>query len=146
MREPSGSLSGSRIGPLALGMTRARARATLKRHTVIGYGFDNFCLYGGWGIRADYQSDRIVWMLTANPFYRAGGVTPGLPLAGASKSLRIGKEIVVGHNDWYFAVSRSASYIFKVRKGIIQEVGIVNPALASTYQAQRKLVGDFKTA
>ena len=52
----------------------------------------------------------------------------------------------MGLNDWYFAVSRSASYIFKVRKGIIQEVGIVVPVLASTYQAQRKLVGDFKTA
>ncbi len=144
--KPSGSLSGSRIGPLALGMTRARARATVKRYTVIGYGFDNFCLYGGWGIRADYQSNRIVWMLTANPFYGAGGVTPGLLLAGVSKRLRIGKEIVVGLNDWYFAVTPSASYIFKVRKGIIQEVGIVVPALASTYQAERKLVGDFKTA
>ncbi len=144
--KPSGSMSGSRVGPLALGMTRARARAILKRYSVIGYGFDDFCLYGGWGIRADYQSDRIVWMLTANPFYRAGGVTPGLPLAGLSKRLKVGKEIVVGVNDWYFAVSRSASYVFKVRQGIIQEVGIVNPALASTYQAQRKLVGALRNA
>ena len=145
-QRPSGALSATRIGPLALGMTRARARKILKRFALTPNGFDNFCLYGGWGIRADYQSNRIVWMLTANPFYGAAGVTPGLPLAGASRLLKIGREIVVGLNDWYFAVSRSASYIFKVRQRIIQEIGIVRPALASTYRKQQALVGALKNA
>jgi hypothetical protein len=87
-----------------------------------------------------------MWLLTANPFYRAAGVTPGLPLADASKRLKIGKKIIVGANDWYFAAIHTATYIFKVRKGVIQEVGIVTPSLAATYKEQRKLVGAFKTA
>jgi hypothetical protein len=57
------------VGPLRLGETQSAARRSLPRHNEIGFGFDNFCLYGGWGIRGAYLKDRFAILLTANPFY-----------------------------------------------------------------------------
>src|SRR5207302_9255523 len=57
---PTGRLSGRRLGPFFLGMTRTRARHTLHRFVVQRYGFDDFCLRGGWGIRVGYAGRRLV--------------------------------------------------------------------------------------
>ena len=52
--KPTGRLTSGAVGPLALGMDQAAARARLHRFTVTRNGFDNFCLYAGWGIRVAF--------------------------------------------------------------------------------------------
>ncbi len=139
--KPSGLFSPSRIRALSLGATKGAARSALRDYKVIGYGFDNFCLYGGWGIRAAYKSQRIVLLLTANPFYEVEGVTPGLPVALAARHLRLGKVFPVGANDWYSAHGSASNYLFKVRRGIIQEIGIANKRDTNTRAEQKSFLG-----
>ena len=58
---PQGRLSGSRLGPVALGMTRARIRRTLTGRAQRGLrDMDFFCLVGGGGIRAGFPSARLL--------------------------------------------------------------------------------------
>jgi hypothetical protein len=142
--KPSGTLTPSSIGRLALGTRKATARLALTHYQVIGYGFDNFCLYGGWGIRAAYKHGRIDLLLTANPFYSVDGVTPGLTLASVAQRLRVGKVFVVGANDWYVARGAASNYVFKVRHGMIQEIGIANKLDTANRAAQKAFLSGFR--
>ena len=56
--KPTGQLHGTTIGPLALALTRSQARHRLTRYVVTRNNFDNFCLYGGWGIRSAIRRAR----------------------------------------------------------------------------------------
>jgi hypothetical protein len=141
---PSGRLSGTELGPLALGMTRAQARRRLRRFVVQRYGFDDFCLRGGWGIRVAYPSrrqlrklprrtrrlvsGRVIIALTANPFYALDGVRPGALVAKVGRKLRIKPAafFAVGLNDWYLVPGKAAYGVLKVRNGVIQEIGIAD--------------------
>ena len=87
--KPSGRLTLSNVGPLALGMSRAEARQQLTRFSIQRYGFDNFCLYGGWGIRAGYRASKVALLLTANTFYDIDGVVPGMSIASVAARLRV---------------------------------------------------------
>jgi hypothetical protein len=141
---PSGRLSGSRLGALSLGMTRGQTRRRLRRFVVQRYGFDDFCLRAGWGIRAGYASSKLarslprrlarrvrgrtVELLTANRFYAVDGVRPGMKLARVSRKLRIRLRsyYAVGLNDWYLVPGRSAYGVLKVRYGVVLEVGVAD--------------------
>ena len=144
--QPSGTLTAGRIGPLTLGAGRATERRALKRYAVTHYGFDDFCLYGGWGIRAGYRSARVVLLLTANPFYRVDGITPGVAIAAAARKLKVGTGFVIGLNDWYVAPGHGVNYVFKVRHGVIQEIGIANRALTTGRARQKRFLSGFKAA
>jgi hypothetical protein len=91
---PQGRLSGTRLGPVTLGMTRARIRRTLRGRADRGQrDMDFFCLAGGGGIRVGYPSrkllsklprglrrrvrGRAVLLLTANRHYALSVVRPG---------------------------------------------------------------------
>jgi hypothetical protein len=142
--KPSGTLNARNIGRLALGATKATARLALTHYKVIGYGFDNFCLYGGWGIRAGYKHGSIALLLTANPFYSVDGVSPGLTLASAQQRLRVGRMIAIGANDWYVASGTRSNYVFKVRHGMIQEVGIAIKRDTANRGAQEAFLSGFR--
>ena len=144
--KPSGTLTGRRIGPLALGETRTAARHALKQYAVTHNGFDNFCLYGGWGIRGAYKSNKFVLLLTANPYYKLASVSVGLEITSVAKRLKLGKAIPIGLNDWYVAPGASSNYIFKVRHGIIQEIGIANKHDTATRAQQKRFLASFKAA
>ena len=153
---PSGRLRGRRLGPIALGFTRKHARHTLPLARVQRYGFDDFCLRGGWGIRAGYPSSklmrslhrslrrkvagRVILALSANPFYALNGVHPGEALVAAARPLHIGRasrsRFVVGLNAWWVVPGRLADGVLKVRHGVIQEVGIADKRLLSTRKAR----------
>jgi hypothetical protein len=142
---PRGRLAGRRLGPLALLMSRRDARRTLRHFVVQRYGFDDFCLRGGWGIRAGYPSaklirslpqrarrgirGRIIELLTANRFYALRGVRPGARLTQALRRLHDprAKGYVVGLNDWYLIRGRPADGVLKVRYGRVLEVGLADP-------------------
>jgi predicted outer membrane repeat protein len=157
--KPSGRLDGRQLGPLALGLSRAQEQHKLPRFKVIGYGFDNFCLYAGWGIRVGYPSQkllhelapttrrelrgRIVIALTANPYYTLNGVKPGATLATAAHKLKLGRGFHIGRNDWYIAPGARANDVIKVRHGIVQEVGIIDTRLTTNRPAQQRLLTSF---
>jgi hypothetical protein len=160
---PTGRLSGVVVGRLSLGLTRSRARRILSRYQVTANDFDNFCLYGGWGIRAGYPAStvlrglptaerrqvagRIVLALTANPFYALDGVRPGATFASAAKRLHVGGSFHIGLNYWYLAPGAAARSVLKVRDGIVQEVGIANSRLSQGGRtAQRRFLASFKKA
>jgi hypothetical protein len=145
--KPSGSIAGRRVGPLALGMTRTRTHRALKRFKAKGPHIDDFCLYGGWGIRVAYSAGGSVTLaLTANPFYALNGITPGQSLALAKKKLKLGKVFHVGANDWYIAARPRAVGVLKVRHGVIQEVGLANSNLTATRAEQSKFLRTFNSA
>jgi hypothetical protein len=160
--KPSGPLAGSRLGPLALGLSRAQEQHKLPRFKVIGYGFDNFCLYAGWGIRVGFPSQkllhqlpastqrklrgRIVIALTANPYYTLSGVKPGATLAVAAHELKLGRVFHIGLNSWYVASGARANDVIKVRHGIVQEVGIIDKRLNTNRPAQQRLLTSFGAA
>jgi hypothetical protein len=158
--KPSGRISAASVGPLALGMKQARARGILRRFAVTRNHFDDFCLFGGWGIRVGYAPSRllaglgpggrrslvgkIVIALTANPFYALDGVAPGASLQLARSKLRLGKVFHIGLNDWYVESRAAANGVLKVRGGVIQEVGLVNKELTRTRRSQSRLLNGFR--
>jgi predicted Fe-Mo cluster-binding NifX family protein len=158
--KPSGRLSGTSVGRLGLGMTQTEARHKLHRFAVTGNGFDDFCLYAGWGIRVGYPSarllrslpagargklaKRIVLALTANPFYALDGARPGGELAAVARKLKVGKTFHIGLNDWYVAPGAAASTVLKVRHGIIQEIGLANKRLTKGRTAEGRFLSSFK--
>ncbi len=158
--KPTGRLGGKRVGVLALGMTRTAARRKLKRFGVTHNDLDNFCLYAGWGIRAGYPSAKllgslprakgrqlktsVLLLLTANPYYGAGGVRPGAVLTkSVSRRLHLGKAITVGRNDWYLGSGSAGRTVLKVQRGVIQEVGLANAGLTRSHRQQRRFLTSF---
>jgi hypothetical protein len=143
----SGRLSGKRLGPLSLGITRAHARHTLRRFVVTRYGFDDFCLRNGWGIRVGYSSPRLsrtlprrirralagraVEILTANRFYALDGIRPGAKLKPRTLlRLHALKYYAIGMNDWYLVPGRAADGVLKVRYHRVLEVGVADKRAA----------------
>jgi uncharacterized repeat protein (TIGR01451 family) len=156
---PTGRLRGQWLGPLAIGMTRARARQTLPRFNITTNKFDNFCQFGGWGIRTGYPSGqllrsiskagraavrgRVVLVLTANPYYVLRGVRPGANQFAATKALLFGRPMHVGLNYWYLAPSGSATAVLKVRNGTVQEIGIADGKLTQSHKARVAFINSF---
>lgn len=155
---PTGRLLGVSLGPLRLGWTRSRARRTLQRFRITK-NMDNFCLFGGSGIRAGYPSpqlarrlspavrrrvmSRVILALTANPYYTLGGARPGRRLAAAARRLRVGKPLHLGRDSWYVVPGKTSNGLLKVRAGIIQEVGIVSKRVTRGRAAQLRLLRSF---
>jgi hypothetical protein len=156
-QRPSGHVKGVTLGPIRLGMTRKQARKAVHPFTAFG-DIDRFCLYGGWGIRVGYPGQRLlrtlsvprrhqlngiaVLALTANPFYNLDGIHPGARLSVARRHLHLGRPFHIGANVWYLVAGRKAIGVFKVRHGIIQEVGLANKRLLSGSRHSRDVFLD----
>jgi hypothetical protein len=122
------------------------------------YHTDNFCLYGGSGIRAGYASPtllgaaasathpatngKIVLALTANPHYTIDGIRPGSTVA-AARRLHLGAALKLGLNTWYVIQGGATNDVLKIRHGILLEVGIANRGLTRTRSAQARLLQNF---
>jgi hypothetical protein len=143
--KPRGRLHGRSLGPLSLGMTRARVHDKLGRF-VVGRGrTDGVCLYGGWGIAVVYAGrghlpGRIGLLVTSNRHYSTRHVRPGASLRTARHRVRLGRGLRVGGLVWYVAQGRSADLVLGVRRGIVNQVGIASPSLAGSVAAQRRLL------
>jgi uncharacterized protein len=155
----SGRLSGRRLGPIRLGMTRAGAHRVLIYSSTRGKRYmDFFCLAHG-GIRVGYASPkllrwlspaqrravrgRVVMALTASRHYSLDGVRPGTRLAAVAKRLKLGKGLHVGLNWWYFAPGSASHGLLKVRHGRIEEIGIANAQLTQTRRTQWRFMTSF---
>jgi hypothetical protein len=158
--QPTGKLSGTSLGPLALGESLKRAEKALALNSAGPYGFREFCLYAGFGIRAatptakllrplkrkarNALTGRLVIALTPNRFYQLDGIVPGNQISAAPKRLHVGKPFVIGQNTWYFVPGKAATGVLKVRHGEIFEIGIANKQLTSgSRSSQRAFMSSF---
>lgn len=156
----TGRLSGTRLGPLALGQTRTAARHALRRFSAhFRRDVDYFCLAGG-GIRAGYPSQallrslrpaerrrvqgHVVLLLTSDRVYALSGVRPGSTLRAAARRLRLGRGYTIGRNTWYLVRERAAVGVLKVRHGIIEEVGIATGSLTGGRRENRRFLAGFR--
>ncbi len=153
----NGRLTQTGVGRLALGMTRSRARAILKRFSKRGRRYmDFFCLKPA-GIRAAYPSPamlhplkrsvrgqvsgRIVLLLTADRLYAIRGVHAG---AQFSRVAHAGRLIRIGANDWYLVPNGHSAGVLKVRHGVVEEVGIADKRLAYRTRAGSQFLAQLR--
>ena len=150
----TGSLSGTRLGPLSLSLTRRRARIKLRRFaTGSDRQVDLFCLAGG-GIRAAYGgrsqlrslpgkplslNNRIVWLATANRHYRLRGLAAGVSFARARR-LKPQGPITLGSVRWYLVPAGRATGLLEVVHGRIAQIGIALRRLSDTVASARILL------
>jgi hypothetical protein len=155
----TGRVAGNTLGPARLGMTRREAHHTFSRSKTRGLDYEEFFCLTPIGVRVGYASPkllrtlargeqnrlrgRVVWISTSNPIYAVGGVRPGATLRAAELMLPSGNLFHVGLNYWYIARWRSVTAILKVRKGIVEEVGIAVRAVTKTRTAQSVFVTSF---
>ncbi len=154
----TGRLSGRKLGPVALGMSRTAARRAYTRsssHRRVN--MDYFCLtpigvrigYGLGKVARRFSAaqqhqfgGKVVLMLTSNTFYSLRGVLPGMKLATARRRVKLSRGIRIGANTWYLFAANASRGVLKVRHGVVQEVGLAPKALtARPKQAFRFLDG-----
>ena len=130
--QASGRLAGNHIGPVTLGARRSRLRRALPTYATRNRkSWDFYCLTGG-GIRAAYRKGRVVWALTADRRYKLHGIGPRTQLSVAARKLHLSRAYQVGLNTWYIVQLPVANGVFKVRHGVIEEVGLVTKSLTRT--------------
>jgi hypothetical protein len=137
---PTGRLSGRGVGPVRLGMTRARVRRTFAgKVTRAGAASDVLCLRSA-GIRVAYLRGRAQGILTANRFYALKGVRPGTRLSRAARRLHLGREARIGGRTWYLIADGSNRGLLEARRGVIEAVGIAGRGATSTPARTRRLL------
>ncbi|MGB9182931.1 MAG: prolyl oligopeptidase family serine peptidase [Solirubrobacteraceae bacterium] len=157
--KPSGRLAGLSLGPVRLGMTRARTRRLFTRGSTRGRRDMDFFCPPNRGIRVGYASPaltrhmsqarrrrvagRAVLVLSANRHYALHGVRPDTRLARVRRRLRIGRAFHVGRNYWYVVANGPSHGVLKVRHGTIQEVGIADLRLTQGRAAGRRFFRSF---
>lgn len=155
----TGGVKGRKLGLVRLGMTRAQARKAYTKSSTRGSKYRDFFCLTPIGVRVGYASptltshlsaklrqrisDRVVWASTSNVRYAIKGIRAGTTIKVAAKKLAIGRPFHIGKNYWYLAHNGAATAVFKVRKGIVQEVGIADNRLTTTRAAERMLMRSF---
>jgi hypothetical protein len=155
----AGSMTGTKIGQVTLGMTRTRAQHLYRRHSDHGKQYEDFFCLTPIGVRVGYASPallktlskpertslrgRVVWASTANPYYSLDGVHAGESLTTASQKLDTEPAIHIGVNDWYLARKANYTAVLKVRGDVVAELGIASNALTKTRQDQVVLMHSF---
>jgi hypothetical protein len=151
----SGGLSGTRLGLLHLGDTRAQAQRAYPDNADRGKYAEQFCLTRG-AIRVGYGSpkvldalpapqrrnyaNRVIWISTANDHFAVHGIGPGATVKAARKRLKLGDGFDIGRNAWYFAPAGAATAVLEVSRGVVHEIGIADKALTHGRAAQRRLL------
>jgi hypothetical protein len=155
----TGSLHGTGLGPVSLGMRRARARREFASVSTRERREMEFLCLNPIGIRAGYPSPKllrtlprgvarrvqgkVVLLLTANPYYALRGARPGTPLSAAARHLGIGRGFHIGLNWWYLTPNGTSRGVLKVRRGTIEEIGIADKQLTNSRQAARRFLNSF---
>lgn len=154
-----GVLRGVGLGPVRLGMSRVRARRAFVRSSEHGRRYvDYFCLTPV-GVRVGYASagvlrgrslrerrlllGRVVLALTANRHFALRGVRAGVRLARVARALGVGRGFRVGRNVWYLVSAGPSRGVLKVRRGVIEEVGIAQRGLTGSRAVAARFLRSF---
>lgn len=155
----SGGVSSTKLGLVALGMTRRAARRAYAHSSDRKRKYEDFFCLTPIGVRDGYASPklllgvrtgtrrslsgRVVWASTANPYYSIDGIRPGETFAAAQPRLPHGNLFRVGLNYWYAKAAPGGTVLLKVRQGIVEEIGIADRRLTQTVQSQQRFVTSF---
>jgi dienelactone hydrolase len=158
-RRPSGHVSATMLGPVRLGMTRAQARRRFTRVQLRGRRYMDFFCPSRQGIRVGYATPvllrglpaharagyrrRAVLILTAAKHFSLRGVHPDTRLSRVARRVHAGRGYQVGRNRWYVFADGRVRGVFKVRHGLIEEIGIASPRLTRTPAADRLFLRSF---
>jgi hypothetical protein len=153
-----GKLSGITLGLLRLGMTRAQALHAFAHSSNRGKKYEDFFCLTPRGVRVGIASPklvktlpkserklagRVIWASTSSLYYSVHGVRCGATVAAASKVLKLTGPFHVGKNYWYLAPNGASTAVFKVRGGIIEEIGIGDKQLTQGHKAQLAFLTSF---
>lgn len=155
----TGTMTGTRIGQIQLGMTRGRARFLYRRHSNRGKKYEDFFCLTPIGVRVGYASPkllkglskreragvrgRVVWSSTSDPYYSLDGIRAGESITTASRVLGTEPPFHIGRNYWYLARKPSYTAVLKVRGGVVEELGIADTALTTSRGLQSILMHSF---
>jgi hypothetical protein len=81
-----------------------------------------------------------VWASTSNAFYAVRGVRPGATVASAAKRLKLTGPLHIGLNYWYLAPNGTSTAVFKLRHGIVGEIGVADEHLTHGHKAELALL------
>jgi hypothetical protein len=154
----SGRIGERRLGPVMLGMTRARVRRLFPSFATRGRRYMDFLCPEHLGIRVGYPSPKLlsslptakrrlirgraIWILTADPRYSLRGVRPGSTLRAAHRRARLGAPYRVGANVWYL---EAGGGVLKVRRDLVEEVGLAEPTLVASRRQATRLLTSFSS-
>jgi hypothetical protein len=148
----TGTMTGTTIGQIVLGMTRTRAEYLYRRHSDRGVKYEDFFCLTPIGVRVGYPSpilmaslakraqasfrNRVIWASTSNPYYSLDGVHVG-------ERFDFPRLIHIGQNYWYLIREPGYTAVLKIRGGVVEELGIATNALTRTHKAQVLLMRFF---
>jgi len=155
----TGKLSGDTLGLVRLGMTRAQVRKKYTDSSNRGKRYEDFFCLTPVGVRVGYASpkllatllrdqrkafrDRVVWASTSDIYYTVKGVRPQTTVKAARKDLKLEKPFHVGLNYWYLVPDGRSTAVLKVRRGIIEEIGIGDKQLTRSRKADLAFLESF---
>jgi hypothetical protein len=127
----TGRLTGSTLGPVAIGRSRNGLRHALPKFSTRNrHRMDFFCITRG-RIRVGYRHGRAVLVLTANRRYALRGVHTRTKLRKVAHRLHLRRGFTVGKNTWYVVPGKRVNGILKVQHGVIRELGLADRALTT---------------
>jgi hypothetical protein len=152
-----GRAKGRRLGPGRLGRKRASQRRRLHvKRLKAARGIDAYCVIGGGLFKVGYPTKRLsrrlgrslrrrtkrraVLMLTSSKRFTVRRIRPGDSAKGLRKRLHRRRRLRIGRNLWVLARARSATAVYRVRKGRVLEVGIATKRLVRGRRATRRLL------
>ena len=152
-------MTGTALGLLKLGETRAQARKAYANSTYRKTKYQDFFCLTPIGIRVGYGSPallksvpahqrkrlsgRAVWASTTNSFYAIHGIRVGTRIATARKALKLTGPVRVRQNTWYLARNGASTAVFKARGTTITEIGIATKTLSAGHKRQVALLKSF---
>ena len=155
----TGKLSGGTLGLVRLGMTRAQAQKAFTHSSDRGKRYQDFFCLTPIGVRVGYASPkllaklsgrertqlkgRVVWASTSSGYYALNGIRPGATVSEAGKHLKLEAPFHIGLNYWYLASDGAVTAVLKVRRAIVQEIGIADRQITQGRRAQRAFLTSF---
>jgi streptogramin lyase len=155
----TGRLTGTSLGLVRLGLTRAQARHAYTHSSNRGKQYQDFFCLTPIGVRVGYASpkllktlakaeraqleNRVIWASTSSAYYAIDTIRVGATISAAGHHLKLTGPIHVGRNDWYLAPNGASTAVLKVRGGIIEEIGIGSKALTGGHKAQLAFLTSF---
>jgi hypothetical protein len=153
----TGRLTGTRLGPFHLGISRARSHKILKRFSARGRRWQDFYCLSPRGLRAGYTPtsilnrlparyrkrylDATILLSTADHRYALHGVHPDTRFTPEiARRLGIGRPYAIGANTWYLDNNGPSHGIIKVHHGLVEEVGIIDKRLTGTFRSTLRLL------
>jgi Bacterial Ig-like domain (group 3)/Putative Ig domain len=155
----TGTVTGTTLGLVKLGETRAAARKKYTKSSDRGKKYQDFFCLTPIGVRVGYGSSallktvparqrvrltgRVVWASTASLYYAVDGIRAGATVTAAGKTLKLTGPITIGQNVWYLAPNGASTAIFKTRHGVIEEIGIADKQLTTGHKQQVAFLKSF---